>query len=67
MYRGWIEKAGLQPLSVSPEHAQFAGDWQMSHRDPFDRMLAAQAQIENLSLATVDKMLLQFPIETISV
>ena len=61
----WIEKAGFQPLSVSPEHAQLAGDWKMSHRDPFDRMLAAQSQIEKMFLATVDKMLLQFPIETI--
>ncbi len=62
----WIEKAGFQPLSVSPEHAQLAGDWQMSHRDPFDRMLAAQAQIEEMALATVDKMLQQFPIEIIA-
>ncbi len=60
----WIGKAGFQPLSVSPEHAQLAGDWKMPHRDPFDRMLAAQAKIEKMNLATVDKMLLQFPIKT---
>jgi len=60
----WIKKAGFQSLSVSPEHAQLAGDWKMSHRDPFDRMLAAQAQIDQMCLATVDKMVRQFPIET---
>ncbi len=59
----WIEKAGFQPLSVSPVHAQLGGDWKVAHRDPFDRMLAAQAQIEKMQLASVDKMLQLFPIE----
>ncbi len=61
----WIEKAGFRALSISSEHAQVAGAWEMSHRDPFDRMLAAQAQIEDMILATVDIMLLEFPIKTI--
>ncbi len=59
----WIDKAGFKPLSVSPLHAQLAGEWKLSHRDPFDRMLAAQAKLENVSLATVDKVLLEFPIQ----
>ena len=59
----WIEKAGFSPLSVSPKHAQLAGDWDMLHRDPFDRMLAAQAKLENMVLATVDTMLQQFPVK----
>ncbi len=60
---GWIEKAGFKSLSISPAHAQLAGDWDMVHRDPFDRMLAAQVQIDKMCLASVDKMLQQFPIE----
>ena len=59
----WIEKAGFQALSVTPQHAQLAGAWQMEHRDPFDRMLAAQAKLEGIPLATVDKALFDFPIE----
>ena len=30
------------------EHAQLAGSWNVSHRDPFDRMLAAQAKLEKI-------------------
>ena len=59
----WIEKAGFKAISVTPGHAQLAGEWDMSHRDPFDRMLAAQAKLEQISLATVDKALFDFPIQ----
>jgi len=62
---GWIDKAGFQPLAIQPEHAQLAGEWPMPHRDPFDRMLAAQAKIENIPLATVDKQLEIFPVQII--
>uniref|UniRef100_UPI0040571BFC type II toxin-antitoxin system VapC family toxin n=1 Tax=Candidatus Electrothrix sp. TaxID=2170559 RepID=UPI0040571BFC len=58
----WIDKAGFQPLAVNPEHAQIAGEWEMAHRDPFDRMLAAQAKLEQLILATVDRALSDFPV-----
>jgi len=34
-------------MPVTAEHAQLAGAWNISHRDPFDRMLAAQAKLEN--------------------
>lgn len=63
----WIERAGFQSMSISVEHAQLAGAWDIPHRDPFDRMLAAQSKLENMPLATVDKALIQFPIETVSV
>ena len=62
----WIEKAGFQALNITPEHAQLAGSWNMSHRDPFDRMLAAQAKIENLPLASVDTAMKNFSIRIIS-
>jgi len=62
----WIDKAGFQALAVIPCHAQLAGEWNLSHRDPFDRMLAAQAKLEKVTLATVDKALLDFPIEITS-
>jgi len=61
----WIEKAGFKSLAITPEHAQLAGSWAGSHRDPFDRMLAAQSKLENMPLATVDHALLQFSIETV--
>lgn len=45
---------GFLPLPVSLRHAQRAGRMPHPHRDPFDRMLAAQAELENLTIATND-------------
>ena len=50
-------------MPITLEHAQLAGEWDISHRDPFDRMLAAQAKTEKMPLATVDLLLKDFPIE----
>ena len=41
-------------LPIDERHAHFAGEFEWSHRDPFDRLLAAQASIENLTLITND-------------
>jgi len=62
----WIERAGFRSMAITAEHAQLAGAWGIAHRDPFDRMLAAQAKLERILLATVDKDLQLFPIETVS-
>jgi PIN domain nuclease of toxin-antitoxin system len=62
---GWITRAGFTPLPITPAHAQLAGNWNHSHRDPFDRLLAAQAKIEDLPLATDDAVLKSFEIETL--
>ena len=62
----WIEKAGFQSLAITPEHAQLSGSWDLPHRDPFDRMLAAQARLNKITLATVDNELAKFPIQIIS-
>jgi len=58
----WIIRAGFQSMPVTARHAQLAGDWKLSHRDPFDRMLAAQAKLEKMPLATVDRQFKNFPI-----
>jgi len=62
----WIERAGFNSLPITVEHAQLAGAWDIAHRDPFDRMLAAQAKLEGVSLATLDKTMQLFPIEIFS-
>jgi PIN domain nuclease of toxin-antitoxin system len=41
-------------LPIEPAHARLAGLMPAAHRDPFDRMLAAQAIIDDLTLVTVD-------------
>ena len=62
----WITKAGFQPLAVTAEHAQLAGSWDIDHRDPFDRMLAAQAKLEGMVLATMDAAMELFSINLLS-
>lgn len=62
----WIVRAGFVSMPVTPEHAQLAGSWNLAHRDPFDRMLAAQAKLEKMPLATEDVVLQTFPVEIFS-
>jgi PIN domain nuclease of toxin-antitoxin system len=57
-----IERLRSNELSISVEHALTAGDFDQPHRDPFDRMLAAQAVVEGATLITRDAALAQFPI-----
>jgi len=59
----WIVRAGFESMPVTAEHAQLAGAWDLPHRDPFDRMLAVQAKLEKIPLATVDILLMDFPVE----
>jgi PIN domain nuclease of toxin-antitoxin system len=47
-------KLAAKESLVSIEHFHFAAKFEWSHRDPFDRMLAAQAKIENMTLITND-------------
>ena len=49
-FAGEIRRQGFVPLSITLDHAQRAGNLPGPHRDPFDRMLIAQAQAENLVL-----------------
>lgn len=46
-----------QVLPVSTEHALLAGSMPWPHRDPFDRLLAAQALIENVTLVSKDEQM----------
>lgn len=46
---------GFVALAISVEHALRAGGLDSPHKDPFDRMLIAQAQIENVSVISKDK------------
>lgn len=48
---------GFLSLPVTHAHALKAGSWESDHRDPFDRMLAAQSRLEGLPLVTADPAL----------
>ncbi len=51
-----IAQQGFKELSVTMNHAQRAGLLVGEHRDPFDRILIAQAQAENLLLVSNEKL-----------
>lgn len=57
-----VRKEGFQELSISSEHAFEAGRLNNKHRDPFDRVLAAQAIQEGLSLITKDSAFQSFDV-----
>ena len=62
-----IEQAGLRELPVSARHAVAAGKLPLLHRDPFDRLLVAQAMIEGLILVTGDRLLLKYGVPVLLV
>ncbi len=45
---------GFDPLDITFEHAAVAGQLPMHHADPFDRMLVAQAVVEQATIVTAD-------------
>ncbi len=57
-YRAWIEKAiadlGLSLLPITVEYADAQAVLPNHHRDPFDRLLVAQAQVEGVPLVSDD-------------
>lgn len=49
-----VETLGFLPLPIDLRHGQDAGQLPGAHRDPFDRILAAQARVEGLMLVSAD-------------
>jgi PIN domain nuclease of toxin-antitoxin system len=49
-----LEETRFFPLPITVEHGVAAGQLPLHHRDPFDRMLIAQAQLEGLTIVTRD-------------
>lgn len=49
-----LRRAKIQVLPIELDHAQTAGALPGPHRDPFDRLLMAQAHLEKLTVVTVD-------------
>jgi PIN domain nuclease of toxin-antitoxin system len=56
-----VEALGCDELSVTTAHALVAGTLAWPHRDPFDRLLVAQALLEPAVLATHEPVMLQAP------
>lgn len=60
-----IARDGFEPLPITALHARDAGLLKGAHRDPFDRLIAAQALIEALAVITKDQEIVGFGREVI--
>lgn len=64
-YAEILQKARFSQLSITTTHALRAGALNIDHRDPFDRMIMAQGQLENMTIITHDPAFKQDFIKTI--
>ena len=55
-YQEILNKLNFSALPITTEHALRAGQLNIEHRDPFDRMLMAQAELESLPIITYDRV-----------
>lgn len=56
---------GVVPQPVLHEHALAVGDLPPLHRDPFDRLLVAQALLLGMTIVTADEVMTRYPAETL--
>jgi PIN domain nuclease of toxin-antitoxin system len=61
-YQDHLKKLSATELLISSKHTRLAGQLVQSHKDPFDRLLAAQAILESIPLISKDESLDSFPI-----
>jgi PIN domain nuclease of toxin-antitoxin system len=60
-----IAATGFTPLPVTLEHAYAIRHLPWHHRDPFDRLLIAQSQVERLTIVTNDRMIGRYSVDVL--
>jgi PIN domain nuclease of toxin-antitoxin system len=60
-----LERAGVPLLPITARHADRVGTLPLHHRDPFDRLLVAQADCEGLALVSADEELKRYGVEIV--
>ena len=61
-----LERLRIQPLPIEQSHALHVSTLPRHHHDPFDRLLIAQAQLENLQILTSDPVFAAYDVTTIA-
>jgi PIN domain nuclease of toxin-antitoxin system len=64
-FAGTLLGAGAQPLAVTLDHAAAVEELPWHHRDPFDRLIVAQASIEGAALVSHDEALRPYGVELV--
>jgi PIN domain nuclease of toxin-antitoxin system len=62
-----IKQQGFEMLSITSDHAYAVGDLPKHHRDPFDRILIAQAKLEGLMVVTHDAIFKKYQIPVLEI
>lgn len=61
----FCRQIGMTRLRIEPEHLETLKTLPDIHRDPFDRLLIAQAQAERLIIVTCDSLIPKYPVQTL--
>jgi len=61
-YHSDLEQLQAKELWIGSSHARLAGQFAQSHKDPFDRLLVAQAVLEGIPILSKDRRLDIFPV-----
>ena len=64
-FPGMVVGQGFIPLSLTIIHAARSGAFTQTHKDPFDRMIAAQAIVEGMPVVSIDRQFDQFGVNRI--
>ena len=62
-----VKEQGFERLSITFEHAYAVGELPNHHRDPFDRILIAQAMLEHLTIVTHDAVFKKYPVSILKI
>ena len=63
---GWVPANGFVELAIDIGHSVRSAELPFHHRDPFDRLLIAQAQLEELTLVTSDPAILEYEVAALA-
>ncbi len=64
-FEGIVAAQGFAELSITVLHARLAGAMNIAHKDPFDRLLIAQAQAEDMALVSNEALFDSFAVKRI--
>jgi PIN domain nuclease of toxin-antitoxin system len=63
--RSRLAAQGIRPLPVTQDHSLKVYDLPLHHNDPFDRLLIAQALVEEMTILTSDRAFKKYPAELV--